>query len=646
MIRFLQTKGRVQRVLLVGFLSLICVTMVAYLVPGINDTLNGGNSNLVAKIGNHTVTTSDITRQVSSVMRQNKYPEQYRPLVAQRVAEQMIMQQALLWQAEKLGLSTSDEEVASFLKHGPLSAYLYPDGKFIGQKEYESFVSSQFNLSVPLFEREVKNQLTTEKLQATITGGVAVGDSELRTAFVRQNTKVKFDYAVLSLDAVTKEINPSDAELHAYYEKHLKELTSGAAEQRKVVYAIAESGQLPNSAKATDADVDAFYRQHQDEFRVPESVEARHILIKSADTDPKAAQDAALARAQSVLKQLKSGGDFATLAKKFSDDPGSKERGGELGRFGRAQMVPEFSNAAFAAKPGEIVGPVKTKFGFHLIQVEKKTAAGLRPIEEIRPQLTAYVSRQKSESALQSFAQGLEKEAREHGLQQAAKAHGLTVYNSAYITNRDQLPGIGNSQEFNNYVFGSKPGASPAAVVVPVGVALVQLLEVKAPQPPSFEEVKAQLTEHFRSEAASDLLAKKTRGMYEKAKAGNDLRAAAKQFGAKVETSELVVVTGQVPDLGALSQVPNLSSLKKGEIAGPISAGNNGVVLMLLDRQEPGNAEFAAGKGDLKQQLLAQKREEQFGIYATELKQRLTKNGTLKTYPKHLEALTATTNNE
>ena len=165
-------------------------------------------------------------------------------------------------------------------------------------------------------------------------------------------------------------------------------------------------GQSNPSDAALDALALTTYRAHPERFQQPEQVRVRHILIAAKEPD-------ARAQAEQLLQQLKSGADFAALAKERSADPGSAAKGGELGFFTRGRMAPEFEEAAFALKnPGDLSGVVETKFGYHILQLEERKPAALQPFEEVRESL-----RQQERANLQQKARAQAVESIQQGMQ-------------------------------------------------------------------------------------------------------------------------------------------------------------------------------------------------------------------------------------
>ena len=219
---------------------------------------------------------------------------------------------------------------------------------------------------------------------------------------------------------------------------------------------------------------------------MPEQVKVRHILIKTplpapgVKEDEKAVADAR-AKAEDVLKQLKAGGDFAKLAEKYSEDPGSGKNGGELGWIGRGRTVPQFEKAAFSLPKGQISDLVKSSYGFHIIQVEDKQEAHVKTFDEVKNEISEKVKQQKAERATEVAANGLLSAARADGLDKAAAAKGQSVVTTDFFTRTDSLPGLGASPQFMDAVFNEPDKAPPDVVQVPQGYVVFQLLAVRPP---------------------------------------------------------------------------------------------------------------------------------------------------------------------
>lgn len=640
MIRFLQTPGPLKKVLLGGLLTIICVLMAITLIPGgfLGDALGfGTGQGVYAKVGSEEVSVQEIQQRAQQMARQRNFPAQLMPLIEQQVAQQLVMQKAMLSEASRMGLRVSDDELVQELRTGTFGQALFPGGSFIGQQRYEDFISQNFQMSVPQFEQEFKHELLLRKLRTLVSDGVTVSDPEAEQDYIRQNSKVKFDYAVLSLESVAKEVHPTDAELQAFFDKNKDRYANAIPEQRKADYVLVDLAKVGHETQLTPEDLQRYYNQHRDEFRVADEVNVRHILIKTPSpgpdgkVDPKAV-DAARAKAQEVLSKVKAGGNFAELAKKYSDDPGSKDNGGSLGWIGKGRTVPEFEKSAFSLQKGETSGLVQSTFGFHIIHVDDKRTAHLQTLDEVKPQIEPILRQQKTARAAENLANTVATQARTTGgLQAAASKNGLKVEQTSFFSRTDTVPGIGSAPQFAEAVFAGRANNPPEMVGVPQGYVIFQVSQINPAAKPTFAQVRPQVESDFRQERAAALLQQKTRELSDRAHAEHDLKRAAKEAGATVKTSELVTRESQVPDIGTMSAGAAVAfTLKTGEISDPITEGRNGIVLAVTERKEPTSAEYQAARDQVRDQLLQKKRAEVLDVFANNLKQRMEKDGKIR----------------
>src|ERR1700690_3733276 len=518
MIRFLQTPGPTKKIILGGMLLVICAAMGITLVPGgIGDSigLGGPGQGVVAKVAGEPVTTLEVQREARQMLRQ-QFPrggaqtEMLLPYFAERAAQTLISRKALVAEAERLGLRVSDDEVRDELQHGQYSATFFPGGKFIGQQQYENILQNA-DLTVPVFEQGLKDQILLDKLRNLITGSALVSQDDIRREFAKQNTKVKFDYAVIRKDDLVKQINPGEAELKAFYDRNKATYNNSIPEKRKVQYVVLDTAKIEAGVSVSREDLQGYYDQHREDYRVPEQVSVSHILIKTplpgADgkVDPKGVEEARK-KAEDVLKQLKAGGNFADLAKKYSEDPGSGKNGGSLGWIGKGRTVPEFEQTAFSLAKGATSGLVQSSYGFHIIRLDDKQSAHVKPLDEVKDQIEGVIRQQKAAQAAANQVNGLLAQARSAGLEKAAAAKGLNVINTDFVSRTDNLPGIGSSPQFMSAVFGQAEKSPPDQVQVAQGYAVFDVVSIKPASTPAFEEIRPRVEEEFRNERVAALL--------------------------------------------------------------------------------------------------------------------------------------------
>jgi peptidyl-prolyl cis-trans isomerase D len=654
MIRFLQTPGKMKKIVLGGLLVIICGAMVITLVPGgiLGDAFGFGNpqGNIIAKVGDQEVTVTEVqqtARQMGKQQFPRGFPQQFMPFMMQRAAQQLIIQKAMVSEAHRMGFKVTDAELRDELQHGPFAGALFPGGTFVGEENYQNFVLSNFNMAVPQFEQLLKADLLIRKLRAAIEGGVTVSDQEIAQQYQRENTKVKFEYAVISADDVMKQIHPTEAELKTYFEQRKQQYTNALPEKRQARYVVIDSGKVRQQVQVTPQELQQYYNSHRDQYRVPEQVQVRHILIKTPapGADGKvdeAAVKAAREKSESILKQVQGGGNFTELAKKYSEDPGSKDNGGSIGWIQRGQTVPEFEQSAFSMNKGQTSGIVRSTFGFHIIHVEDKQQAHVKTLDEVKPQIEPLIAADKAGSRTEALANKVQTEARTAGIEKAAKDNGLELVATGLFTRNDSLPGVGNAPELMSAMFSARDKSTPDSVHIPQGYVVYQVTKVEPARTPTFEEIRARVEQEYKSEKSGQLLQQKTAELSEKARSMHDLKKAAKEVGATVKTSDVVGPNSQVPDLGSLAGGPAQAvfEMKPGDISAPINTGRSGVVASLLEKQEPPAAQLAASKDRLRDELLQRKRNEFLEVFATNLQKRMEKDGKIKINQQELKRIT------
>jgi peptidyl-prolyl cis-trans isomerase D len=284
---------------------------------------------------------------------------------------------------------------------------------------------------------------------------------------------------------------------------------------------------------------------------------------------------------------------------------------------------------------------VQSSYGFHIIQVDDKQDAHMKTLAEVKDQIEPAIKQQKSAQAANAQATALLAQARSNGLDKAAAAKGLQVVATDFVSRTDSLPGIGSSPQFMGALF-SEPEKSPAdEVQLPEGHAVFQLVEIKPPATPTFEEIRSRVETEFKNERVDALLTQKTQELSDRAKAGHDLKKAAKELGATVKTSDLVLPDGQVPDVGSMSGPASVAfTLNPGETSGPIATGTSGIVLTVLQKQEPSEQGFAAKKDQIRDSLHQNKQAELFELFVGNLRQQMEKTGKIKINPDEMKNLT------
>ncbi len=649
MIRFLQSDNRLTKAIFGVVIGAAILAMVVTFVPGIYDGISGAPQGVYATVRNPgflgrffgettSIKSTEVNGLASSLAQRQGYPAQFASFLAPQ-AQQILLAGAIEQrEAKRFGLVAADSDVSNELHHGQLGQLIFPNGQFIGPEKYDAFVQQIGFASKEEFEGKLREDLTQRRLVQFVTAGATVADNAVREEVRQQGLKVKFDYAVITADEVSKAISPIDSDLENFFNKNKARYANAIPEQRKISFIPVTMANLPGGKpQVTDADLQAYYNAHKADYHVDQQVKVRHILVKApAGADPKT-DAAAKAKAQALLSQIRGGSDFATLAKANSDDPGSKDAGGELGYVKHNhQMVPPFENAAMALKAGQTSDLVRTDFGYHIIQAEARDEAHDKPLSEVAIEIRPILEQQKASSSLQSFAGQVAAEAGKSGMDKAAAAHQLRVVTTGMIGSTGPIADLQEGTQVLQGAFAAKKGDAPK--VAPAGpgeMVVYQTIDLQPAHAPSFAEWKGHVAEDYKAEQVPQLVQAKLNKLAARAHELNDLRKAAGELSVPVKTSDSVGRDANVPEVGQMSGPASAAfDLPKGGITGGLNGGSSGTVLQVLEKQEPSPEEIGKDFATRRSALVERKRAELFGVYMGTLLETYKKKGAIHVYEK------------
>src|SRR3954464_5406577 len=371
-------------------LGLVCVAFVLFYIP---DFLRGSGADAasgdtVAKVEGRDISSADFRRTYQAQLQ--AYRSAYggnmsdqllkQPGIDQQILQQMVDERAALAEAERLGIKVSDEEVRQRIFAMPA---FQENGGFIGEARYQQLLRMQRPPMIASeFEDNIRHGLAVEKLRGSLTDWLSVNDAELEKEYRRRNDKVKLAVVSLTADSLRTQVSATDADVTAYFDAHKNDFK--IPEKRKIRYLLIDVEALRAKTVIPPADIEREHNNNSEKYTTPEQVRPSHILLKTEGKDDATVK----AKAEELLKQARSGADFAELAKKNSEDEASAKNGGDLDYFGKGRMVPEFDQVAFTMQPGQISDLVKTQFGYHIIKLVDKKPAKVSTLAEVRQQIT------------------------------------------------------------------------------------------------------------------------------------------------------------------------------------------------------------------------------------------------------------------
>jgi peptidyl-prolyl cis-trans isomerase D len=442
-----------------------------------------------------------------------------KPEVKHSILENLVGQRLLTLQARAAGLTVSDEQLAQVI--AGIEGF-QKDGKFDKQR-YESVLRSQ-NMSPLVFESRVQQELDMRQL----TDGYAnngYASNSVADNLIRLNEQQRvISTSQIAADSFLKQITVDDAAVKNYYDKNATEFQT--PEQARVEYVILSAEALLPQVAVDDAEIKKYYDEHQPEFGTQEQRQAAHILITVTAQAPDAEKQAAKAKAEQVLQQVKqSPGKFAALAKQYSQDPGSAANGGDLGMFGRGMMVKPFEDAVFQLKPGEISGLVQSDFGFHIIKLLAIKPAKVQALNEVKGIIAEKLKMQKAGDKFAELAEKFSNVVYEQSdtLKPAAELVKAPLQQSAWLnkTQAGTLPWTDKALQavFSKEVLKDKRN-STAVEIAPNTLLAVRLLEYKPASTRPLAEVSDAIRQKLQHQQALEMAFKQGKSTLEQLKRG------------------------------------------------------------------------------------------------------------------------------
>ena len=624
------------RILLGVVVLVLGGSMLLYLVPQTPGT-GEASPETVATVGDETVSALEVRQQLSEIAQRNPIPKQMEGFYAQQILNQLVFQKALEYEAKQLGIRVSDQERADRIRQ--LLPTAYNGDTFVGMDSYSTQVQERFQMPVAKFEDLIREGLLTDKFRKLVTDGISASADELQQEFRYRNEKVKLDYSFIKPEDLESKITVDEAEIKAAYDKNKSSYQ--VPEKRVVRYGLIDINQLRQTAQVSEDELKAQYQQDIQQYQVPNRVHVQHILFMTVGKTPAEVEEIHK-KAEDVLKQARSGKDFTELAKRYSEDPGSKDKGGDLGWIVQGQTVPEFQTAAFTLEKGKISDLVKTQYGFHIIKVLEKETAHTKPFEEVKDSIRAPMMLAKADRTANDEADAigaLIRRSSKTSLDEVAKQFHLSTGETRPIAATDPVLEFGNSPEAKDAIFRQRQGDLSTPIRTDRGYLILDVTQIIPAHPGSLEEVRERVVSELKQRKATELAHTKAEELAKRVKAGEKLAAAAKSLGVEAKTSDLFARNGSISGAASGTQLSAAFNLKPGETAAPLNLGTNWMVYQVTDKQEPNPADFEKQKKELTDEVLQNKRDLAFQAFRTALETRLRQQGKLKIMPDKLTNL-------
>lgn len=516
-------RDRVTGIIAWVIVGLISVTFALW---GVDSYLGGSVSNYAAKVNDTEISTDQyrlgLRQQANRIQamlgerfdRSMLNTDEFKRAVLKRLVEEELLLQA----ADDYGLSISDSYLAARIH---ADSAFQTAGEFDGER-YKNLLSQQ-GMSPSLYEHQLRRSLLINQLISSISTSSIVTDAAVSQGLRLQNQAREIAFLRLPLTPWLERVEVSEEEIAAYYEANSGQFVE--PQQVRLNYLELNLEDLRAEISIDEARLRQLYEEEKTRLAGEEQRQARHILIELPEGAGAAEEAAARERARAIRQQLQNGADFAALAEAESDDPGSAAQGGDLGFFSRGFMVPEFEQAAFSLEPGQISEPVRSPFGFHIIEVTDIRAREVPGFEEMRDELRRRATQDEAEQRFYDIADRLSQLTFEipDSLQPAADELDLEIRTSDWISESGG-PGIGRYEQvlgatFSEDVLDQRNNSQPLEVE-PNHVLVVRVAEHQPARPLPLEAVSDRIRKRLVREKAASQLRERGQALLERLEAG------------------------------------------------------------------------------------------------------------------------------
>jgi len=536
--------------------------------------------------------------------------------IEQRALESLINKRLISQDAARLGLAISDEEVADAI-------YNYPAFQINGQFDEGRyrFILSQNRMQPADFESEIKLDLLGQKISQTIKSFFPITEAEVVSYYTYQNEQISLGFVSFSPDNLKDSGEVADTKREAYFKENQEKYR--IPEKMKIASLTIDPAEYLDKVTVAEEEISDFYELNPEAFKEPEQVQARHILIKvppdAAESEDTKAKEEALA----ILEKAKGGEDFATLAKEHSQGP-TAPKGGDLGYFGRGQMIKPFEELAFSLKKGEIGGPVKTQFGWHLIKIEDKKAAITKTLPEVRDQIEESIKQDIArEMANERMLSLMDQMPYDLNLTTYAAQHDLTVKETDFFPKDGPIPGFGSDEQLLRSINVLEKGEVSDIIEHEGKFHLIQIVDTRDSYIPEISEVSDQLDSDLKEHLSLVAAKEEAKRYLEELKGGAGWLEQAQKKGVKTEETGFFQRGGTIPSIGYAPLLTEAAFSLSDEKRYPddvFAVDGKVYVVRWLDRKDIDMTNYKEEKDNFKQMLLAAKERRVFDAWLKSLK--------------------------
>ena len=616
-------------------LGLVVVAFIA-LIPGVGMSPMGTDglpSDVIARVGEYEISLLDFREAYNTQL--NNYrlqsggevsEEVLRSLgIDRQILQQMIDEYAALTEAQRLGFVVGNAEIRERILTLPS---FQVDGQFMGETAYRQLLQSQRPpISTAQFENQIRQQIMLERLQTTVTSWMAVSDEEVVEEHRHRNEKIKVDVVSFRATDFRDEVEVNDDDIALLYDEETQNYE--VPEKRQLRFLLVDQEAISDSLTLTDDEIRQYYDANLSQYQTPGQVRASHILLRiDEDDDGESNEETVAVRAEELAAEARNGADFAELAREHSDDETTADNGGDLGLFRRGRMVPEFEAAAFTLTAGEISDPVKSAFGYHIINVTEKQEEITQPFDAVQQTIETLLKQQRTSVRATALSRAIAAEVTTADeLEQAATARGYELQESGFAARGEPILGLGLAREVSVQAFSIEPGEVAGPITTPSGPAFITIVAKQDPYIPNLDEVREQVREDVIRKKSLTLAQERAAESVAELKNTENFVATAEAAELTVGSSELVARGTAFPQVGVSTAVESVAfAMEPGTVSDVIRSGNSATIVHLVEREEASADTFESERDAIRNELLFSRQNQFFAAYMDNVKEQISIN--------------------
>ncbi len=538
--------------------------------------------------------------------------------IKQRALDSLIEKRLISQESARIGLGVTDDEVANAIVTYPA---FQVNGEF-DEGRYKSLL--RYNRMEPTdFESAIKLELLGQKIRHFIKCFFPLTDMEIMSYYSYQKEKINIGFVSFNPRDFKGKKEVTQDEKEAYFEAHKENYR--IPEKIKIAYLVLAPSDFSDKVTIGEKEISDFYELNQESFKNPKKIKARHILLKVSPDASESEETETREKALSLLKRLKDGEDFAALAKKYSQDPAAS-KGGDLGYFTRGQMLKPFEELAFSLKKGELGGPVRTQFGWHIIRVDDIKDATVKTFSEVRNQIVTTIKNDISKEIARERALTLmDQMPYDIDLATYAAQHGLTVKETDYFPKEGAIPGLGEDERLKKSIYSLEKGETSEIIEHENKFYIIQVVDNKDSHIPKMSEVTDQLNIDFIDHLSLVSAKSEAKSYLDELKGGADWFELAKNKGLKTDETGFFTRRENIPKIGyspLLSEITFSLSSQKRYPDEVFEVNNKVYIIRWLTKEDINMKGFDKEKKSFQQMLLLTKDRRIFNAWLQSIKEK------------------------